>query len=192
MLFRSLKIRTRADVDRISKVPVLGEIPSHDETDNIAVHENETCPIDEAFRMARTNLMLTLGAENKVVVFTSTVSGEGKTFVALNMGITTALLDKKVLLVGMDLRIPRLREYMNLETKEGLTNYLSGFEKDIRKLIVPSGIHSKLFALPAGPIPPNPAELLSRHTLDSAIEALKDDFDYIFIDSSAKDRKSVV
>ncbi len=72
------KIRTRADVDRISKVPVLGEIPKHEENENIAVLENETRPIDEAFRMSRTNLLLTLGSDNKVVVFTSTVAGEGK------------------------------------------------------------------------------------------------------------------
>ncbi len=178
------KIRTRADVDRVSKVPVLGEIPVHDEDDNVAVLENETRPIDEAFRMARTNLMLTLGSDNKVVVFTSTVSGEGKTFVAINMAISTALLDKKVLLVGLDLRIPRLREYLGLETRDGVTSYLSGFEKDIDKLIVPSGIHPKLDVMPAGPIPPNPAELLSRETLDHAIEKLKEEYDYIFLDSA--------
>src|SRR5690554_1082319 len=178
------RIRTRADVDRITKVPVLGEIPIHDEEDNIAVMENEIRPIDEAFRMARTNLLLALGSENKVVVFTSTVSGEGKTFVAINMAISTALLDKKVLLLGLDLRIPRLREYLGLEAKDGATSYLSGFEKDIDELIVPSGVHPNLYALPAGAIPPNPAELLSRDTLDKAIDKLKDEFDYIFIDSA--------
>lgn len=178
------KIRTRADVDRISKVPVLGEIPKHEENENIAVLENETRPIDEAFRMSRTNLLLTLGSDNKVVVFTSTVAGEGKTFVALNMSISTALLDKRVLLIGMDLRIPRLKEYMNLETNNGLTSYLSGFEKDIDSLVVPSGVHPNLYVLPSGPIPPNPAELLSRPTLDRAIEKLREEFDYIFIDSA--------
>jgi capsular exopolysaccharide synthesis family protein len=178
------KIRTRTDVDRISKVPVLGEVPLHDEDNNVAVLENETRPIDEAFRMARTNLLLTLGSDNKVVVFTSTVSGEGKTFVALNMAISAALLDKKVLLIGLDLRIPRLREYLDLETRDGVTSYLSGFEKDIDKLIVPSGIHPKLDVMPAGPIPPNPAELLSRETLDHAIEKLKEEYDYIFLDSA--------
>ena len=178
------RIRTRADVDRITKVPVLGEIPIHDEEDNIAVMEDETRPIDEAFRMARTNLLLALGSENKVVVFTSTVSGEGKTFVAINMAISTALLDKKVLLLGLDFRIPRLHEYLGLEAKDGVTSYLSGFEKDIDELIVPSGVHPNLYALPAGAIPPNPAELLSRDTLDKAIDKLKDEFDYIFIDSA--------
>ena len=178
------KIRTRADVDRISKIPVLGEIPKHDENTNIAVMENETRPIDEAFRMARTNLLLTLGADNKVVVFTSTVSGEGKSFIAINMAISTALLNKKVLIIGLDLRLPRLREYLEIETKDGITNYLSGFEKNVDNLIVPTGVHPNLYALPAGPIPPNPAELLTRNYLDKAIEKLKEEFDYIFIDSA--------
>jgi capsular exopolysaccharide synthesis family protein len=178
------RIRTRGDVDRISKVPILSEVPKHDEEENIAVMENETRPIDEAFRMLRTNLLLTLGADNKVVTCTSTVSGEGKTFVALNTAISLSLLNKKVLLVGLDLRIPRLKEYMNLETRDGITSYLSGFEKDLDKLIVPSGITENLFALPAGPIPPNPAELLSRPTLDAAFARLREEFDYILIDSA--------
>lgn len=178
------RIRTRGDVDRISKVPILSEVPKHDEDENIAVMENETRPIDEAFRMLRTNLLLTLGADNKVVVFTSTVSGEGKTFVALNSAISLSLLNKKVLLVGLDLRIPRLKEYMNLDTRDGITSYLSGFEKDLDKLIVPSGITENLFALPAGSIPPNPAELLSRPTLDAAFAKLREEFDYILVDSA--------
>lgn len=178
------KIRNRADVDRITKVPVLGEIPRHSEKETLAVREDETKPIDEAFRMARTNLMLALGADNKVVVFTSTVSGEGKSFVTINMSVSMALLNKKVLLIGLDLRIPRLVEYMGLNTSQGMTNYLSGFESDIDSLILPSGINPNLYVLPAGPVPPNPAELLSRNTLDSAIERLRGEFDYIFIDSA--------
>src|SRR5690554_1483355 len=194
------KLRTRADVDRLSKVPVLGEIPKHDDDDKqVVVEDNETRPIDEAFRMSRTNLLLTLGSDNKVVTFTSTVSGEGKTFIAINLALSTAFLNKKVLLIGLDLRIPRLREYIDLDSKDGITSYLSGFEKDINKLILPSGLHPNLHVLPSGPVPPNPAELLSRNSLDAAIEKLKDDYDYIFIDSAPSalvtdtlDRKSVV
>ncbi len=178
------RIRTLADVKRLSKVPLLGEIPSHPEGENIAVNENDTSEVNEAFRMLRTNLMLTLGAENKVVILTSTVSGEGKTFVAINTAISLSLLNKRVLLVGMDLRIPRIREYMNIETKNGLTNFLSGFEKDIDNLIFPSKISDNLFVLPAGPIPPNPAELLARPTLDKAIARLREEFDFIIIDSA--------
>lgn len=178
------KVRTRSDVDRLSKVPVLGEIPKHKEEKNVVVDEQGNDSIDEAFRMARTNLLLTLGTDNKVVTITSTVSGEGKTFVAINMALSTAFLNKKVLLIGLDLRIPRLREYLKLETKNGMTNYLSGFEKNIDNLIVQSGLHPNLFVITAGPVPPNPAELLSRPSLDKAIGSLREEFDYIFIDSS--------
>nr|HPR20938.1 polysaccharide biosynthesis tyrosine autokinase [Proteiniphilum sp.] len=178
------RIRTRGDVDRVTKVPILGEVPKHDEAENVAVMENETRHIDEAFRMLRTNLLLTLGAENKVVTFTSTVSGEGKSFVALNTAISLSLLNKRVLIVGLDLRIPRLREYMNLETRDGITAYLSGYEKDLNSLIVPSGITENLFALPSGAIPPNPAELMSRPSLDAAFAKLREEFDYIIIDSA--------
>ena len=95
-----------------------------------------------------------------------------------------ALLGKKVLLLGMDLRFPRIAEYMNISNDTGLTTYLSGYETDISKLIRPSEIHEFLSVMPAGPIPPNPAELLSRHTLDEAMEALRPMFDYIIIDSA--------
>ncbi len=180
----SFRITSRSDVDKISKLPILGDIPTFDEEGNMAVKENETRQIDEAFRMLRTNLLLTLGADNKVVVFTSTVSGEGKTFVALNTAISLSLLNKKVLLVGLDLRVPRLTDYLKLETKNGFTNYLSGFNTDLNSLIVPSKLTDNLFVLPAGPIPPNPAELLSRPSLDKAIEKLKGEYDLIIIDSS--------
>lgn len=180
----SFRITSRSDVDKISKLPILGDVPTFDEEGNMAVKENETRQIDEAFRMLRTNLLLTLGADNKVVVFTSTVSGEGKTFVALNTAISLSLLNKKILLVGLDLRVPRLTEYLKLETRNGFTNYLSGFNTDLNSLIVPSKLTDNLFVLPAGPIPPNPAELLSRPSLDKAIEKLKGEYDLILIDSS--------
>ena len=180
------KIRTRGDVDRLTKLPVLGEIPTHDvdrET-NVAVSENATTEVDEAFRMIRTNLMLSLDPKDKVVVFTSTIPGEGKTFAAINTAISLALLGKRVLLLGMDLRLPRIAEYMQISNDTGLTTYLSGYEKDISKLIRPTEINEFLSVMPAGPIPPNPAELLSRHTLDEAMEELRPMFDYIIIDSA--------
>jgi capsular exopolysaccharide synthesis family protein len=180
------KIRTRGDVDRITKLPVLGEIPSHDvaREGNVAVAGNSTTEMNEAFRMIRTNLMLSLDSKDKVVVFTSTISGEGKTFAAINTAISLALLDKKVLLVGMDFRIPDLHNYMNVSNDTGLTTYLSGYEDDIEKLIFTSDLVPSLFIMPAGPIPPNPAELLSRNSLDNAIKALRPKFDYIIIDSA--------
>lgn len=177
------RIRTRGDVERISMIPVLGEVPGNESKEIIAVRENRTWAIDEAFRMLRTNLLLSLGTESKVISVTSTVQGEGKTFVSINMGISLSLLNRRVLVVGLDLRIPRLKEYMKLQGEEGMTAYLAGYETDLEKLIVPSGITNNLWVLPAGLVPPNPAELLSRRSLESAFDQLRERFDYIVIDT---------
>ena len=181
------KIRTRGDVDRITKLPVLGEIPTHEDNEldgNIVVAENATTELDEAFRMIRTNLMLSLDPKDKVVVFTSTIPGEGKTFAAINTALSLALLGKKVLLMGMDFRIPRLHTYMNTDNQTGLTTYLSGYEPELEKLIRTSEFSEYMSVLPAGPIPPNPAELLSREKLEIAMGTLRSMFDYIIIDSA--------
>ncbi|HBK31047.1 MAG TPA: tyrosine protein kinase [Porphyromonadaceae bacterium] len=177
------RIHTKTDVDRIAKVPLLAEIPTY-EGSIIAVHKNAVHEIDEAFRMLRTNLMPMLGAEKKVMAFTSTVLGEGKTFVAWNTAITLSLLKKKVLLIGLDLRIPHLFEYMNLDSKTGITDYLAGIEENIHTLILPSGVMDNFDVIPTGTIPPDPAELLSQNTLDKAIDTLRNEYDYILIDSA--------
>lgn len=178
------KVRSREDVDRLCEVAVLAEIPEHKEMGSIAVKEDGGEETDEAFRFLRTQLMLSMHPGQKVVTCTSTISGEGKTFTAINTAISMALLGKKVLLVGMDLRIPRLREHLKLATNRGITLYLAGFEKEIENLIVPSGIHSNLDVLPSGPVPPNPAELMGRPTLESAFETLRRLYDYIIVDSA--------
>jgi tyrosine-protein kinase Etk/Wzc len=177
------RIESRADVEKIAKVPLLAEIPRYEEDENIAITKDDRSSIAEAFRMLRTSLMLALGGDKKVVVFTSTVSGEGKTFVAINTALSLALLNKKVVIVELDLRIPRVRQYFHLHEKNGISNYLSGLETDIEKLVMPSEIHEHLYILPSGPIPPNPAELLTWNTLDTAIAYLRGKFDYIVIDS---------
>lgn len=179
------RIKTRADVERVSKVGILGEIPSHKQDTNMLVAEGDTSQVNEAFRMLRTNLMLTLGAGNKVVSCTSTVPGEGKTFVAMNLAASLALLNKRVLLMGMDLRLPRLKEYMNIkDKKDGLTNYLSGFVTDWHELVIDAGFDGNLNVIHSGHIPPNPAELLSRDKLDELMAELRKEYDYIIIDSA--------
>ena len=137
----------------------------------------------------RTNLQFILdGPEKKVIQFTSSNPGEGKTFVSSNLATSMALLGKKVLLVGLDVRKPRLAEMFNLpDHKKGITAFLSGDANDKQLLfdqIMPSGINMSLDILPAGVIPPNPAELLSRKNLDKAIEYLKEVYDYIILDTA--------
>lgn len=187
------KIEGRNDLEKLTKIPVLGDVAvSHDvknDTRSIVVRENSNDLMAETFRGIRTNLQFILdGPEKKVIQFTSSNPGEGKTFVSSNLATSMALLGKKVLLVGLDVRKPRLAEMFNLpDHKKGVTTFLSGDANDKQLLfdqIMPSGINKNLDILPAGIIPPNPAELLSRKNLDKAIEYLKEIYDYIILDTA--------
>lgn len=177
------KIESRFDVEKLTKLPILGEIPASD-VGNIAVEENQNRETDEAFRMLRTNLLFQLGKDQNVVIVTSAESKEGKTFVAINTAISMALLGKKVLLIGLDLRLPRMSEYMNIEADNGMSQYLSGYTTDIFSLIQESGITPNLYAISSGTVPPNPTELISKDTFEKGIAELRDRFDYIIIDSA--------
>lgn len=187
------KIEGRNDLEKLTKIPVLGDVAVYHEMKNdaraIVVRENSNDMMAETFRGIRTNLQFILdGPEKKVIQFTSSNPGEGKTFVSSNLATSMALLGKKVLLVGLDVRKPRLAEMFNLpDHKKGITAFLSGDANDKQLLfdqIMPSGINMSLDILPAGVIPPNPAELLSRKNLDKAIEYLKEVYDYIILDTA--------
>lgn len=155
----------------------------------IVVEKNKNDVMAEAFRTLRTNLQFVMRkTQGKVIMFTSTVSGEGKTFIASNLAVSMALLGKKVLLVGCDIRRPRLAEVFNFSAKcQGLTSYLAADEKEVSmldKLIIPSNVVDNLELLPAGIVPPNPAELLSGSNLDRALEYLRGKYDYILFDAA--------
>lgn len=187
------KIEGRNDLERLTKIPILGDVAMSHEIKNdkraIVVRENSNDLMAETFRSIRTNLQFVLdGPEKKVIQFTSSSSGEGKTFVSSNLATSMALLGKKVLLVGLDVRKPRLAEMFNLsDHKKGISIFLSGNSEDKALLfdqIMPSGINKNLDILPAGIIPPNPAELLSRKNLDKAVEYLKEVYDFIILDTA--------
>ncbi|MBR4967220.1 MAG: polysaccharide biosynthesis tyrosine autokinase [Bacteroidaceae bacterium] len=185
------------EVQDAVKAPFLGSIPLNDNRGKqkdaperpIVVEKNKNDVMAEAFRTLRTNLQFMMKkTSGKVIMFTSTVSGEGKTFVASNLAVSTALLGKKVLLAGCDIRRPRLAEVFNFDRNiKGLTSYLAAQEDEVKMLddlIIPSKLVDGLDLLPAGIIPPNPAELLSGSNLDRAIEYLRDKYDYIIFDAA--------
>lgn len=187
------KIEGRNDLEKLTTIPVLGDVSvsrdSKSEKRTVVVHENSNDLMAETFRGIRTNLQFVLdGPEKKVIQFTSSTSGEGKTFVSSNLAASMALLGKKVVLIGLDIRKPRLAEMFNLsDYKKGITIFLSGDADDKQLLfeqIMPSGVNKNLDILPAGIIPPNPAELLSRKNLDKAIEYLKEVYDYVILDTA--------
>lgn len=183
------KIGTRHDVEKLTTMPILGEIPLQKEMDGnrtIVVRENENNMMAETFRSLRTNLQFMLSSEDhKVILFTSTSPGEGKTFTSVNLAVSLALLGKKVVLLGLDIRKPRLAEHFGFSHKqEGITKYLSGGTNDIFSLLIDSGVTENLKVLPAGMVPPNPAELLASPRLEKAIDALKEKFDYVLLDTA--------
>jgi capsular exopolysaccharide synthesis family protein len=179
------QVYNKEELLAISNVPVLGEIPKTKNGGNdIIIKANSTDSFTEMVRLLRTNLLFVLHeADKKVINVVSSVSGEGKTFVSINLAMSLALLDKKVLIIGLDLRKPKVAEYLKLDNKTGITLYLTGnLERD--QLIRSSGIHPNLWVITAGPIPPNPNELLAKSSLDRLIGDLRKQFDYIVIDTA--------
>ncbi len=183
------KIEGRADVEKLTSVPIAGDIPLTDEKNtkegSIAVFENQNNLMSETFRNIRTNIQFMLQNNKKVILVTSTVSGEGKSFTSANLAISLSLLGKKVVIVGLDIRKPGLNKVFNLSSKEkGITQYLANPEMDLMSLVQLSDVNRNLYILPGGTVPPNPTELLARDGLDKAIEILKKNFDYVILDTA--------
>lgn len=185
-LFR-FKIESRADVEKITDVPVVGDVPIVDTKGNpIVVRENRNDLMEEVFRSVRTNIQYMLQEGQKVILFTSTSSGEGKSFTAGNLACSFAFMGKKVVIVGLDIRKPGLNKVFQISHKEkGITQYLANPEHtDLLSLCQPSTISANLYILPGGTVPPNPTELVARKALDKAIEILKANFDYVILDTA--------
>ena len=180
------KIEGRSDVEKLTSVPIIGDIPLTDEKQGaIAVFENQNNLMSETFRNIRTNLQFMLENDKKVILVTSTVSGEGKSFISANLAISLSLLGKKVVIVGLDIRKPGLNKVFNIPRKEvGITQYLANPEKNLMDLVQLSDVSKNLYILPGGTVPPNPTELLARDGLDKAIETLKKNFDYVILDTA--------
>ena len=190
-LFR-YKIEGHDDVARLTQLPIIADVAVASETAktkaDIVVHENKNNQMEEIFRAMRTNVQFMLREGQKVIMFTSTTSGEGKTFNCANLAVSFALLGKKVVLVGLDIRKPRLAELFEIDDhKHGITPLLAQenpSEADVRAQIIPSGVNGNLDLLLAGPVPPNPSELISRQSLEIVTNILKDNYDYVLIDTA--------
>ena len=180
------KIEGRGDVEKLTRLPIVGDVPLTDEkAGSIAVFENQNTLMSETFRHIRTNLQFMLENDQKVILVTSTVSGEGKSFISSNLAISLSLLGKRVVIVGLDIRKPGLNKIFNIPRKEqGITQYLSNPEKNLIDFVQPSDVSKNLYILPGGTVPPNPTELLARDGLDKAIETLKKNFDYVILDTA--------
>ena len=178
------KVQYVEDIEQISGALILGELSHKDSGESLVINKSSRTTISELFRYIRTNLnYMTDNKANKVMLVTSSMKGEGKTFFSLNLGATLALVDKKVVLLEFDLRKPDLLKNLKIKSTQGLANYLRS-EVSLSDIIIPSNYQPNLSVIGCGPIPENPAELLMSPKMPELFEQLRDQFDYIIIDTS--------
>lgn len=179
------RFETRSDVERMTDVPILGEMCIDKTGRNLVVTADDTSSSAELFRLMRSNLLFVLtDPRDKVVLMTSTSSGEGKSYISINLSASLALLGKKVLLVGMDIRNPQLANYLHLSPRFGLTQYLASHDIQLKDIITPLPDAPGLDVICAGPVPPNPAEMLISKRVDELFATLRDNYDYIIVDTA--------
>jgi len=177
------KIETQENIERLTDIPVLGKIMHNGKKTNNVVFEYPTSPIAESYRALRTNLdfYLVKGGHKKVIMVTSCIEGEGKSFNALNVAMSYAQLGRKTILLDFDLRKPTPYFNKKEESSIGLSSYL--IDQATLKEITISSPHAKMDYICSGPIPPNPAELLALEKTENLVNALKEQYDYIIIDT---------
>lgn len=175
----------RSEIENLTSVPVIGEVIEDASGEAIVISHDRKNFIAEQFRQIRTSLSyLGLGSKKKKVLVTSSIPGEGKSFVSANLAISLALTDKKVVLLEVDLRKPKLSEIFGMSsTASGISNYLVG-EKEADEIIKRTQVNSNLFIISAGPIPPNPSELILNGRIQELLAYLENAFDYIVIDTA--------
>lgn len=181
------KFDSREDVERRISAPILGEMSLDRSGKPLIVSSDSTSSANELFRLMRANLLFVLNDnKDKVVMLTSTTSGEGKSFISINLAATLSLLGKKVILVGMDIRAPKLSSYLGITSQYGLTQYLSNSDISLDSIIIKHPLKSvpTLDVILAGPIPPNPAELLVSSKVDEMFAKLRESYDYIIVDTA--------
>lgn len=186
------RIESRKDVERLSELPIIGEISQTDTPDVLVMNRKSNSTVAEQFRLLRSNVEFVLPSKSdKVIMVTSACPGEGKTFIAVNLALALGVLGKKVVLVGADVRRPRLQDYLQENSRYGLTEYLSSDDITISDILTREAIAgTKLDVITAGPVPPNPAELLLSAKFDALIKTLREQYDYVVLDTAPMARVS--
>lgn len=177
-------IKTKEEITTLTNVPVIGEISHNSSEDNLIVANHSRSAISEQFRALRTNLSFYLKTEKeKVILLTSSMSGEGKSFTAINLGNILALAGKRVLLMELDLRKPGLSAKLGVSNDIGFSNFTISPAIKMADIVKPLSINKNMFIVSSGPLPPNPAETLMNEHVPNLIEELKKEFDYIIMDA---------
>ena len=183
------KIHNRKDIESNLNIPYLGDIPNSDSLEKIIVKPESRTSTAEAFRLLRANLSFMLPKNSastggKIIFITSTISGEGKSFVSLNLAATMALTNKKVLLLGLDLRAPKITDYLELPDKKGVTNYILDDTLTTKDLIFNVPDLKNVDIISSGLVPPNPSELLLNERVHQLLETVKSTYDFIIVDTA--------
>ncbi|OFX21439.1 MAG: hypothetical protein A2033_13020 [Bacteroidetes bacterium GWA2_31_9] len=180
--FLNNKIVERKDIEDKTDIPIIGSIGHNNKDTDLVVNDKPKSSISESFRTLRTNLQYVLrNKESYIISITSSISGEGKTFCAINLGSIIAISNKKTLLVGLDLRKPKLHKDLNIPNDLGMSSFLIG-KSNIDDIIIKTPVEN-LYVIPSGPIPPNPAELIESEKFAEFIKLAKEKFDYIILDT---------
>jgi capsular exopolysaccharide synthesis family protein len=186
----SYKLENRKELEKITERPVIAEIPMVDDKDNagVVIRFGVNEAVTEAFRLMRANIHFMLKSNENVILLTSSTSGEGKTFCAANLAMSYALLNKRVVLCGLDIRRPALGKlFEHTDSKRGISILLQKdrmTEADVCQQIQPSGLDPHLDLLQAGPIPPNPTELFGRDSFTQVVSILRKEYDYVIFDTA--------
>jgi capsular exopolysaccharide synthesis family protein len=181
------KLHTKTDLDEMVSIPFLGDVPRSETKEKIVINGGARSSTAEAFRLIRTNLDFMLASNKekcKTIFITSTTSGEGKSFISVNTAATLALSGKKVLLMGMDLRAPKITEYLGIPDKKGVTNYITNSDLEVDDLVFNIDEVNGLDIISSGVIPPNPAELLMTKRIENLFTTIKEKYDYIIVDTA--------
>jgi tyrosine-protein kinase Etk/Wzc len=178
------KITTPEDIKALTDTMLLGSIASSKQKETIVVSENNVSPASELFRLMRFNLkFISKGESKQVIMVTSSKQGEGKTFISINLGTSLAITGKKVVILGFDLRAPRLMKDIGLSYTHGITDYIVDHNLDIKSIIVPYKNIDNLHFIGSGTVPPNPGELMLSDRVRELIDTLKNHYDYVIIDT---------
>ncbi|WPU95290.1 polysaccharide biosynthesis tyrosine autokinase [Mucilaginibacter sabulilitoris] len=181
----NVKVKDSSSLNYISGVKILGELSHNEVKSPIAIERGGNSVISELFRYIRTNLgAVNPDSPHKVMLVTSCMKGEGKTFFSINLGLTLAMLNKKVLILEFDLRKPDLLQKLGIEQQRGITDFLQGYTDELNDCIQPYDNAENLYVLGCGSLPKDPAELLLDERMDMLFEWAKDRFDYLIIDTS--------
>ena len=186
--FLNTKVKSREDIEKLLNIPILGDIPKLESKKSYLINKDDHSSVAEAFRILRTNLSFLLtqtGEKGKTVFITSTIAHEGKSFVSSNLAASLAHTGKKTLLIGMDVRAPKIKSYLGIKGDIGVTNYIIDTDITINGITIKVPTVENLELISSGNIPPNPSELLMNSRVKELFDEVKQHYEYIIVDTAA-------